>query len=83
MHFGFGERYAHAQYAAVAAWLDADRDQDRTITYAAGNTDLFIACVDDEILNFLDRAVSPSFEFIVKQLCSPADLGAGTTKMSP
>jgi len=65
MHFGFGERHADAQHAAMAAGLDSDRDQDRTITDATGDANFLIASIDDEILNFLDRAVSPSFEFIV------------------
>lgn len=77
IHFGFGERHADAQHAAMAAWLDADRDQDRTITDATGDANFLIPSIDDEVFNLIDRAVSPSFEFIVKQLCSPAVLGAG------
>ena len=66
MHFGFEERHAHAQHAAMAAGLDPDRDQDRTITDATGDANFLIASIHDEVFDLIERAVSPYFELFIK-----------------
>ena len=61
----------------MATWLDTDRDQHCTVAYTSCHADFLVASIDDEIFDLIERAISPDFEFFIKQLCGAADLGAG------
>ncbi len=66
MHFGFGERHAGAQHTAMAAGLDPNRDQDRTITNATSDANFLIASIHDEVFDLIERTVTPYFKFFIK-----------------
>ena len=59
MHFGLGQRHTDTQHAAMSAGLDTDRDEDRTVADASGDSDFLIASIDDQVFDLVERTISP------------------------
>ena len=67
MDLGFRQREAHAEDAAAAIGIDANRRQNYTIPYAACRANLFVTRIDDQILNGAQRSRAPFRELCVEQ----------------
>jgi len=85
VNFGFRQRHTDTEDRSMSAGQDSDSDQNGTVTHASVDTDLFVACIEDQIFDLSDGSLSPDFQFFIEESCGPADLHAGdfqSTKFS-
>jgi hypothetical protein len=74
MDFGFGELDADTEDGALAVLANADRDEHGAAHDRASVADLFVAGVEDQVLDSPDGALPPCHQLLVQRSGSPRHL---------
>ena len=76
MNLGFGQGHRHAEYTPPLIRADADGREHGDVAYDPAMAHLFVARVEDEILDLVEWPVAPGRQLLIQQLGGVADPGS-------